>query len=272
MTELSDPTSKVDKDRLSSVLQGAPFDVLNPESRSKFVLICDHAESSLPEEYGTLGVPGALLDEHIAYDIGAANMTRRMAETLGATAVLSRFSRLLIDPNRSPDHQGLIPMESDGVDIPGNKSVDAEERGLRRARYYDPYHRAIDRAIAAQLAQGFVPAIVGIHSFTPVMQGEVRPWEAGILWNNDPRLARPLIDILGRNPSLTIGDNLPYSGKLLAYSLDHHGGDHGLPNVVIEIRQDLVDSAEKAYLWADILANVLQEIEQDCRIFKIEHY
>lgn len=272
MTEPVKQTWKVDKDRFPPILEGAPFDIVNPAATRDIVFICDHAEPSLPAEYGTLGLRETLFDEHIAYDIGAADMTHRLAQTLGATAVLSRFSRLLIDPNRAPDHEGLIPVHSDGVDIPGNFAVDAEERARRKSAYYDPYHRAIDRVLAEHREQDIIPAVIGIHTFTPIMQGAGRPWEAGILWNRDPRLAKPLLEILRRDPTLTIGDNQPYSGKLLSFSLDHHGGDHGLPNVVIEIRQDLVDTQDKAYAWADLLAEALLEIEQDRRIFKVEHY
>lgn len=272
MTEPIKHTPKVARDRFPPILEGAPYDIFNPEGAREFVLLCDHAEQSLPAEYGTLGLRETLFEEHIAYDIGAADITRRLAQALGATAIMSRFSRLLIDPNRAPDHEGLIPTHSDGVDIPGNLAVDAEERALRKTRYYDPYHRAIDRVLAERRAQGVIPAVIGIHTFTPIMQGAGRPWEAGILWNRDPRLAKPLLEVLRRDTSLTIGDNQPYSGKLLSFSLDHHGGDHGLPNVVIEIRQDLVDTTDKAYAWADLLAESLREIEQDRRIFKIEHY
>lgn len=272
MSEPSKQAPKVSRDRFPPILEGAPYDVVNAEGKGEIVLLCDHAEQSLPEEYGTLGLRETLFDEHIAYDIGAADMTRRLARSLGATAIMSRYSRLLIDPNRAPDHEGLIPVHSDGIEIPGNLAADAEERALRKTRYYDPYHRAIDRVLAERRAQGIVPAVIGIHSFTPIMQGAGRPWEAGILWNRDPRLAVALLEFLRRDPTLTIGDNQPYSGKLLSYSLDHHGGDHGLPNVVIEIRQDLVDTLDKAHAWADLLAEALREIEQDRRIFKIEHY
>ena len=272
MNKLAKDAPNSPPDRFPPILRGAPYDIFNAEGEHEFIFVCDHAERSLPEEYGTLGLPERLFEEHIAYDIGAADITHRLATRMNATAILSRFSRLLIDPNRASDHEGLIPTHSDGVDIPGNLAVDAQERARRKSAYYDPYHHAIDRVIAERRARDIVPAVIGIHTFTPIMQGAGRPWEAGILWNRDPRLANPLLEILRRDPALTVGDNLPYSGKLLAFSLDHHGGDHGLPNVVVEIRQDLVDTTDKAYAWADRLAQALVEIEQDRRIFKVEHY
>ena len=259
-------------DRFPPLLSGAPFDVINRGGEGPIVLVCDHAARALPAEYGTLGLREILFEEHIAYDIGAADITRRLAKLIDSPAVLSRFSRLLIDPNRAPDHEGLIPVHSDGVDIPGNFAADTEERLRRKATYYDPYHQAIESVLAERRARGIVPAVVGIHTFTPIMQGAGRPWEAGILWNRDPRLAEPLLAFLRRDPSLTVGDNLPYSGKLLSYSLDHHGGDHGLPNVVVEVRQDLVDTRDRAFGWADLLAEAFAEICLDRSIFRVEHY
>lgn len=265
------PAETVDG-RFPPILQGVPYGVHNPEGRSEFVLMCDHAGQALPAEYGTLGLAQSVFDEHVAYDIGAANLARRISDRLDAPAVMARHSRLLIDPNRAPDHPGLIPQSSDGTDIPGNLAVDSVERARRKAAYYDPFHKAVDSLIGRRRAQGLVPAIVGIHSFTPIMQGAGRPWQAGVLWNRDPRLAEPLIAYLRRDSNLAVGDNQPYSGRLLGYSMDHHGGDNGFANMVIEVRQDLIDEPSKAATWGDLLADALIEIEQDRRVFKVEHY
>ncbi len=259
-------------DRFPPILEGVPYGVHNPDGQSAFILMCDHAGQALPAEYGTLGLAESVFDEHIAYDIGAASLARRISDRLDAPAVMARYSRLLIDPNRAPDHPGLIATHSDGIDIPGNLAVDSVERARRKAAYYDPFHKAIDSLVGRRRARGAVPAIIGIHSFTPIMQGAGRPWQAGILWNRDPRLAEPLIAYLRRDPNLAIGDNQPYSGRLLGHSMDHHGGDNGFANMVIEVRQDLIDEPSAAAAWGDLLADALVEIEQDRKIFKVKHY
>lgn len=259
-------------DRFPPILAGSPYGVHNPDGRSEFVIMCDHAGQALPAEYGALGVAPSVFDEHVAYDIGAADVTRRVCDRLDAPAVLARYSRLLIDPNRAPDHPGLIAQSSDGIDIPGNLAVDGAERARRKAAYYDPFHDAVDSLIGRRRSQGLVPAVVGIHSFTPIMQGAGRPWQVGILWNRDPRLAERIIAYLRRDPDLAVGDNQPYSGQILGYSMDHHGGDNGFANMVVEIRQDLIDDPSKAAIWGDLVADALIEIEQDRRVFKVEHY
>jgi predicted N-formylglutamate amidohydrolase len=222
------------------------------------LLVCDHASSHVPSSLGTLGLPAARFAEHIAVDIGAAVVTRRLAPLLGAAAVLAGYSRLVIDCNRAPDDPSSIPAESDGVAIPGNRDLGRTAREQRFDAIFAPYHDAIDRWLAAA---GGVPALISVHSFTPVMQGFARPWHVGILWDDDPRIAAPLLAALGKEAELVVGDNLPYSAREpRGYTVSHHAHQRGVPHVAIELRQDLVADDAGARAWAERLGRVLKPI------------
>jgi predicted N-formylglutamate amidohydrolase len=223
------------------------------------LLLCDHASNAVPRSYGTLGLPAADLAAHIAYDIGAADLTRQLAARLGAPALLSRFSRLLIDPNRGAEDPTLVMRLSDRRLIPGNARIDADEIDRRRRRYWQPYRTAIAETIAALSAQGSHPAIVSVHTFTPVWHGAARPWQVGILWDADPRLPRPLIAAL-KARGLTVGDNEPYDGALPGDTLHEQVTLRGLAGLLIEVRQDLVATLEQTQAWADLLAESLTPI------------
>ena len=249
-----------------------PVEILNPGGASPFLLTCDHASNALPAEYGRLGLHEEVFDDHIAYDIGAAEVTRGLSGTLDAAAILACFSRLLIDPNRSREQPGFIVQETDGIEVPGNFSLDEDEIARRMHLYYEPYHDAITQYLVARDRQDQAPAIVGLHSFTPIMQGAGRPWEVGILWNRDPRLAERLLSELRRDKHLTVGDNQPYSGRLLGHGMDAHGGARGLPHAVIEIRQDLIATPEGVSEWVERLTDVLHVIAGESELFQVRHY
>ena len=214
------------------------------------VILCDHAENAVPTDYGTLGLAEAQLKRHIAYDIGAAAITERLSRSLGVPAVLSRFSRLLIDPNRGADDPTLIMRLSDGAVIPGNKHLDHAEREKRTQLYYTPYHRAIDRVIDQSIATGTAPAVLSLHSFTESWKGVPRPWHVGILWDKDPRLAKPLLDGFYGEGDLIVGDNEPYTGALRGDCLWQHATERGLASAIIEYRQDLVRDDCGQAAWA----------------------
>lgn len=224
------------------------------------LLLCDHASNALPAAYGTLGLPQSGLVRHIAYDIGAEAVTRKLAQRLACPAVLSRHSRLLIDPNRGLDDPTLIMRLSDGAVIPGNRHLDGAERNARIARYYIPYHSAISAAIDAHLAAGTVPVILSIHSFTPLWRGAARHWHGAVLWDKDPRLAVPLLAALCAEPGLVIGDNEPYSGVLEGDTLWQHGSKRGIAHAIVEIRQDLIAAPAGQDEWAARLARVVGQI------------
>jgi predicted N-formylglutamate amidohydrolase len=234
------------------------------------LFLCDHAANALPKAYGTLGLAREQLDRHIAYDIGAAWITRRLARGFGAPAILARFSRLLIDPNRGVDDPTLVMRLSDGDIIPGNARIGAEEIEFRCAHYWKPYRAAIAATIEAMLNKGPPPAVVSVHTFTPSWKARPRPWEVGILWDSDPRFAKPLIAALAKDGFL-VGDNEPYDGALKGDTLDDTVTSRGLAGLLIETRQDLVGTTARAVAFADRLARLLRPIlarpELHCKAF-----
>ena len=194
------------------------------------VLVCDHARNTVPPELGSLGLGQADMTRHIAYDLGARGVTLGLARRLGAPAVLSTFSRLVIDPNRGEDDPTLVMRLYDGSIVPANRHVGAAEIARRVAAYHRPYHAAIDAALDAEIAAGRVPYLVSIHSFTPQFRGRAwRPWHVGLLWDRDDRLVRPLMDRLALEAGLVIGDNEPYSGCLTGDCMNRHGTQRPSP-------------------------------------------
>jgi predicted N-formylglutamate amidohydrolase len=248
-----------------------------PSTPLRHVLIaCDHASHELPASFGTLGLGAADLRRHIAWDIGAASLTHALAARLGCTAVLTRWSRLLIDCNRALDDPTSIVTTSDGVTVPGNAALTLEQREERAARYWRPYHAEIARRLAGKddplgRGSGFAPTLVSVHSFTPAMGGVSRPWHIGILSDRDPRLAQAMLATLRREPQLVVGDNEPYSGRHPAdYTIDTHAEAAGLPYACIEVRQDLLADDAGVRDWADRLAACLRPLLSDallCRRF-----
>jgi predicted N-formylglutamate amidohydrolase len=224
------------------------------------ILLCDHAGNAFPPGYGTLGLPQAELRRHIAYDIGAAGVVRAMAARLGAVAVLSRYSRLLIDLNRGADDPTLIMRLSDGAVVPGNHPIDETEWNKRIRLYYDPYHAAVDSVIARMHRQGITPVIVSLHSYTQAWKGVARPWQVGILWDRDDRIPARLIDALRADLSLEVGDNQPYSGQLEGDCLYRHATSHGFAHALVEVRQDLIADAAGQQAWADRLSTTLESL------------
>ena len=227
------------------------------------LVICDHASNALPAEYGDLGLGGEAMRRHIAFDIGAALLTRRLAQALGAPAILSTFSRLLIDPNRGADDPTLVMRLSDGAAIPGNAGVDDAARARRLALYWQPYRRAIGDALDAMIARGPPPVVLSIHSFTPIWRGTARPWQIGLLWDRDPRVVEPLLAALRAEPDMgpgAVGDNEPYDGALEGDMIDAAATSRGLANVLIEVRQDLIADNAGAIAWADRLARLVKPI------------
>lgn len=237
-----------------------PYRVLPGRAACGLLLLADHAENALPSEYGTLGLSSDQMQRHIAWDPGVRVITERLSARLGIPAVLSRFSRLLIDPNRGIDDPTLVMRLSDGAIVPGNRHIDAAEIARRAQRFHAPYHAAITRVLVQMLATGVTPVILSLHSFTPVWKGVPRPWHVAILWDEDPRLARPLIDRFAADPSVVVGDNEPYVGCLRGDTLWTHATQRGLAGAIIEYRQDLVGDETGAMSWADRTEAILHAI------------
>lgn len=241
------------------------YEIVAAGSPTRLILLCDHASNAVPAEYGALGLAPAQFERHIAYDIGARDLTLGLAARLGAGAVLSRFSRLLIDPNRGLDDPTLIMRISDGAAVPGNRDVDEAERQRRIARFHAPYHQAVAGAIRAVQGRGQVPLIVSIHSFTPVWRGWPRPWHVGILWDRDEQVARAMIAGFAAQGDLVVGDNEPYHGALEGDTLNTHGTRPGLPHALIEVRQDLIAAKSGVDDWVERVARVIEPIMNDLR-------
>ena len=239
-----------------------PFELCHELGQAPVLLTCDHASRRVPAALNLLGLSEVALAQHIGWDIGAAAVTRRLAPLLDAPAVLAGYSRLAIDCNRPPDDPSSIPLESDGIAIPGNAALDAAARQARIAMLFEPYHAAIDRQLAQIGRGGGAPAVISMHSFTPQMKGFARPWHVGVLWDGEGRIAQPLLAALraALDPA-TVGDNQPYSAREpVGYTQRHHAFDRGLPHVAIELRQDLIADDKGADEWAERLARLLKPI------------
>jgi len=235
------------------------FELVSPPApKADILFVCDHASNRLPEAYGTLGLEEGQFAAHIAYDIGAAEVTKALAAAYGAPAVLAKWSRLLIDLNRGADDPTLVMKLSDGRIIPGNARAAEAEIDTRIARYHRPYHAAIANQIEILRAAGVVPTIISMHSFTPVWKSFKRPWQVGVLWDKDGRLAHPLMTALSR-AGFTVGDNEPYKGELENDCMYVHGTGNGLPHVLIEIRQDLIGTPDAARTFAARLKPIIDE-------------
>lgn len=231
------------------------------DAASPVVILCDHASNAMPARYDNLGLAAGELERHIAYDIGARGVSVELARAMKAPAVMSHFSRLLIDPNRGEDDPTLIMRVSDGAVIAANATIDEAERRVRLEQFYRPYNRAIAEQIEMARTHGVRPTLVSIHSFTPTWRGVARPWHVGVLWQDwQAPLARRLMDALAGEGDLVVGDNEPYSGDLAGDTLDRHGRGNGLDNVLIEIRQDLIAAEADQRAWGERLARILDDV------------
>ena len=251
----------------------SPFEVIDGDRTKGLVLVADHAGRALPDEYGALGLPAAEFERHIAYDIGVEQVTRALARLVDAPAVMARFSRLLIDPNRGEDDPTLIRQLYDGTVIRANYPLAEEERQRRLDNYYRPYHDALGAMVASVAHEaGAAPFLFSVHSFTPSMQGRARPWHVGLLWDRDDRAVRPLLEALRADPALVVGDNEPYDGALGGDTMYRHATLNGYAHVLVEIRQDLIATPEGAESWAARLAPMVEAINAMPQMHRTEQH
>ena len=247
-----------------------PFEIVNPEGAAPVVFLCDHASNRVPRALDGLGLPPADLERHIAWDIGAAAITRRLAAHFDAPAVLAGYSRLVIDCNRRLADEQSILTTSDGTAIPGNRDLTERDAAARVEACFEPYHRACTAVLDAVATRGGeAPAVVMMHSFTPVMNGALRPWHAGVLWDEDDgRMALPLLHALRARDGLHVGDNEPYSGTSRhGYTMPAHAARHGRANVQIEVRQDLIADEPGIERWSGILIDALAGVLADSSLY-----
>ena len=235
----------------------APFVVLNPEAILPVLLVCDHASNRFPRSLGTMGLDYLDRVSHVALDIGASAVAEAIADNLGATAVLCQYSRLIVDCNRNLIDESAFLNYSDGVEIPGNHNLQNHEKEKRTSEIYWPYHNAIKDQIVRLKKHGIDPIVISIHSFTPVMNGEERKWEIGVLWDKDPVTAEFFLSRLVE-AGYFVGDNKPYSGKDPEdFTIDYHTESTGLPHVGIEISQDLINHSDGGKRISDILQVII---------------
>ncbi len=238
----------------------SPFYVLNPLSEQPVMLVCDHASCRFPASLGDMGLDPFAQRCHLAIDIGAGSLTEKLAKSLGLTAILAQYSRLVVDCNRQLMDPSAFLEYGDGILVPGNRNLHQAEKNRRADTIYWPYHHAIGQQIKRLKMIGPPPAFISMHTFTPVLNGEFRPWQVGILWDKDQSLSDIFIEEFRAAGYLT-GDNEPYSGKAPQdFTVDHHAEALGLPHVGIEIRQDLVDDIAGVEEIAAVMRRIIESI------------
>lgn len=242
-----------------------PYHILGKDRPSRWLITCDHAANTVPPCVGggDLGLAPEDMARHIAYDVGAAGVTRHLGALLNAPAILTNFSRLVIDPNRGEDDPTLLMKLYDGTVIPANRHADEAERERRLDAFYRPYHTALADLAARQDDT----VLLAMHSYTPQLKGrEKRPWHIAVLHDLDSRLATPLLDRLRKETDLCVGENEPYGGHLEGDSIDRHAVRHGRVNVLIEIRNDLIETDSQQRAWAERLTPILTEVLSNNRL------
>ena len=241
----------------------APVRVLHPNGVSDFVLAADHAGRLIPRALGDLGLDAVERGRHIAWDIGVAGVTERMAALMDAAAVLQTYSRLVIDCNRAPHHPTSIPAISELTRVPGNEGLSGDARAARKASIFDPYHAAISQLLDARQAAGRRTILVAMHSFTPVFKGVARRVELGVLYHHETRLSRIMLDLLRAEGDVVVGANEPYAiTDDSDYTAPVHGEGRSLEHVEIEIRQDLIADTAGQAAWAERMARLLRAADE----------
>jgi predicted N-formylglutamate amidohydrolase len=237
-------------------------EVLNEDGRSPFVLICEHASNYIPAEYNQLGLAAKDLTRHIAWDIGAANVTRALAKRIDASAFLGGYSRLLVDLNRPLHVADSIPLRSEATDVPGNFALNDAEKERRARLMFHPFQDRLRQHLERRSADGRRNVLVAVHSFTPVYLGQQRAWHAGVLFDKAALLGQAMIAQLSRDPLLNVGANVPYGVSAEAdYALVVHGDQLNNPAVLIEIRNDLIDDPDGVEAWTLKLEEALRAVE-----------
>lgn len=251
-------------DRAAQMLLDAsdppPFRIENPGGLSPLLFTCDHASNAVPRCLKNLGLESVELQRHIGWDIGAAEITVALARRFDAKAILSGYSRLVIDCNRAPGLDTSILEVSDGTQIPGNLGLGSKDAEGRAEAVFHPYHEAVSELLDNIRQSGSTPIFVAIHSFTPKLNnGQPRPWHLGVLWDEDPRIAVPLIRELRKNHGVLVGDNEPYSGRdHFDFSQPYHACRNNIPSALIEVRDDLIRDQGGLATWIALLGDALE--------------
>ena len=243
-----------------------PFELINETlTDSGFLLICDHASGDLPppafdSRTADFIADKSELNRHIAIDIGAASVTKYLAKTLQAPAILANYSRLYLDLNRSPTDFTAMRAISDGTVIKGNCDLMPQEKQQRIDNVFHPYHNKI-ASLRAEMARGNNLRIIFVHSFTPCYKGFQRPWHLGILSGvGHKAFAVKFLAEWQKLYDYPIGDNEPYSGEdSYSYSIHEHAEKHGHLHFGLEIRQDLISTDDGAVEWSERIATCIKQ-------------
>ena len=229
----------------------SPFRVLRPNGKGRFIIFCDHASNRVPVELKNLGLPAFELGRHIAWDIGAAGLSTELSVIFDSPAILCGTSRLVIDCNRHLHAADLIPEVSDGTAIPGNRNLSEAARQVRIEQWFQPYHAAVESIIAEREARGLNSIALSIHSMTPHLAGNARPWQISLSSYNDRSLVEPMLEALRLPGDVTVGDNQPYDlNPAVDYSTPFHAMRRKMPYLQVEFRQDEVADATGQVRWA----------------------
>lgn len=235
------------------------YEILNGAGRGAALILCEHASHRIPHRYGDLGLAAADRQSHAAWDPGALAVSRALSDALDAPLIAARVSRLVYDCNRPPEAVSAMPAKSELIEIPGNANLTAADREERAHTIYQPFCAAVSRMIAARKAEGLATALITIHSFTPVYYGTHRPVEIGILHDTDSRLADAMLAQASALPHRRLERNEPYGPQDgVTHSLQLHGLQNALPNVMIEVRNDLLRDAKEEAIMADELLTLLR--------------
>ncbi|MGB8813733.1 MAG: N-formylglutamate amidohydrolase [Paracoccaceae bacterium] len=235
-----------------------PAVIENATARGRIVLVCEHASNAFPQRWGDLGLTAAECRAHIAWDPGALGVARGLSRLLDAVLVHAPVSRLIYDCNRAPDMPGAMPARSEVHDIPGNSVISAGERAARTQAIYAPFHAGLHSVLAQRLALGLAPVVITIHSFTPIYHGKPRAVEFGVIHDADPTLALAIVAAAQSHSRLKTELNAPYSAADdVTHTLRLQATPYGLPNAMLEIRNDLIATPAAEQAMADALAPVL---------------
>lgn len=238
--------------------EGDPVISVNENGRSPVVLVCEHAGKVIPQALGDMGLSPDDLTRHIAWDIGAEAVARKLAETLDAPLLVQRYSRLVYDCNRPPESPGAMPKVSETTRIPGNEKLSSQDRLARTREIYRPFHDRVARLLDERAAQGMTSLLVTLHSFTPVYKGVRRHLDLGILHDHDARLADDLLAAFGNARDIVVRRNEPYGPEDgVCHTLNLHAAPRGLPYAMLEIRNDLIARSVEQEQWAKRLSEVL---------------
>ncbi len=238
-----------------------PYKIFNVNAASRLLILCDHASNHIPSKYNNLGLNPNEIKRHIGWDIGAMNLSKKLSKNLNATLITSGYSRLLIDCNRPFAVPEAFIKKSENTIIPGNIKLSKKEKIQRAKKYCIPYRTKIQNILKIRMKKNIVPIIISVHSFTPVYNGKFRPWHLGLLFRKEKRLFTLLKKELNKNKTIKIGINKPYKCNLKGdFSIPYFAESNGLPCILLEIRQDLINSQSGVSKWSKKIEKLLKKV------------